>query len=509
MIGVIADPADVPVVAEFFELFKTRWELYRSGRNYEVILTSQPGTEDLGERLTVRYGGRPWDTNELSHGTPEPADPKGRLVVHGGDTVPLYGECFHWGPERAPRFVRVNVRDGKTIVRVGYDLFGEVRWLLTRGQPTEHAAIPTLELHIELLRRLISDSGASCPEVRPVPEGHRFIAVLTHDVDHPALRLHRFDQTILGFLNRALFGSLAKVLRGRESAGYLVRNWVAALKLPLVQLGLARDFWRDFPTYLRLERGRPSTFFVLPFANRPGRRGPGPAPRIRGAAYGARDLAPEVRTLEKAGCEIGLHGIDAWYEEAAARDEIQELAGVAKSFGGGVRMHWLYFDENSPLVLERAGAEYDSTIGYNNTVGYRAGTGQVYRPLGATRLLELPLIVMDTALFYPSYLNLTRQEAWKRVTAILDYAVRLGGCVTVNWHDRSLAPERQWGGFYRDLVEELERRGAWITTAGEAVGWFRKRRAAAVSEVPNGESVAVKRHVTFADSREHGTCQRL
>jgi len=477
MIGVIADAADLRVVAEFFELFKTRWEVYRSGTNYEVVLTSQPGAEGVGQRLTVRYGGRPREADDRPDSFPASADPGGRLVFHEGDSLPLYGESLHWGPQEAPRLVRVQVRDGRTIARVGYDLFTEVRWLLTRGQPIEHAAIPTLELHIELLRRLIADSGASCPEVRPVPEGYRFIAVLTHDVDHPALRLHRCDRTVLGFLTRALLGSLVKVLQGHESGGYLVRNWAAALKLPLVQVGLARDFWRDFPTYLRLERGRPSTFFVLPFANRPGRRrGGARAPRIRGAAYGARDVASELETLQEAGCEIGLHGIDAWCDEAAAREEIQELTGVAKSFRGGVRMHWLYFHEDSPLILERAGAAYDSTIGYNDTIGYRAGTGQVYRPLGATKLLELPLIVMDTALFYPSHLNLTTAEAWKRVEAIVAQAVRFGGCVTVNWHDRSLAPERQWGKFYGDMVRYLEAQGGWFTTAEGAVNWFRKRR---------------------------------
>ena len=33
MIGVIADPAEHDVVREFFELFKTPWEFYRSGSN--------------------------------------------------------------------------------------------------------------------------------------------------------------------------------------------------------------------------------------------------------------------------------------------------------------------------------------------------------------------------------------------------------------------------------------------------------------------------------------------
>jgi hypothetical protein len=407
-----------------------------------------------------------------------PADRHGRLAALGGERLPLYGESRQWGPERAPDLALTTCRHGRTNARVGYDLFKEVGWLLTRGQPPEHAAIPTLDLHIDWLRRRIHESGARCDEIRPAPDGYRFIAALTHDVDHPSLRLHGWDRTAAGFLLRALVGSAVQVLRGREGAGYLWRNWMAALRLPLVQLGLARDFWRDFPAYQRLERGHPSTFFVLPFRNRPGRREGEAAPRIRGAAYGVRDVAGELQTLAQAGCEIGLHGIDAWHDEAAAQNEFAELAAATEPGRRGVRMHWLYFDENSPLVLERAGAEYDSTVGYNSTVGYRAGTAQAYRPPGAQRLLELPLIVMDTALFYPSHLNLTRAEAWQRVCRILDYAVRLGGCVTVNWHDRSRAPERQWGGFYRDLVAELERRGAWITTAGAAVEWFRQRRAA-------------------------------
>ena len=141
-------------------------------------------------------------------------------------------------------------------------------------------------------------------------------------------------------------------------------------------------------------------------------------------------------------------------------------------------MHWLYYRGESPLTLEKAGAAYDSSIGYNETVGYRAGTTQAYKPLNATRLLELPLHVMDTALFFPSHLNLSPREAWKRVGNIVDNAVRFGGSVTVNWHDRSIAPERLWGEFYVKLVEGLKCKGAWFPTAAQAVSWFRKRRSA-------------------------------
>ena len=141
-------------------------------------------------------------------------------------------------------------------------------------------------------------------------------------------------------------------------------------------------------------------------------------------------------------------------------------------------MHWLYSDERSPVVIETAGAMYDSTVGYNETVGYRAGTSQVYKPLNATTLLEVPLHIMDTALFYRSHLHLSPKDAKTRIDEIIENTVQNGGCVTVNWHDRSIAPERLWTTTYTSLVEELRNSGAWFATVSQAVAWFRMRRSA-------------------------------
>jgi len=63
---------------------------------------------------------------------------------------------------------------------------------------------------------------------------------------------------------------------------------------------------------------------------------------------------------------------------------------------------------------------------------------------------------MDTALFFPAYLDLSPNEAHKQVGSIIENALRFGGSVTVNWHDRSIAPERLWGDFYVELVDELK-----------------------------------------------------
>jgi peptidoglycan/xylan/chitin deacetylase (PgdA/CDA1 family) len=227
-----------------------------------------------------------------------------------------------------------------------------------------------------------------------------------------------------------------------------------------------------------LENGLQSTFFVIPFSNKPGDKSSGPAPSIRAARYGAQDLAGAIHKLTAAGCEVGLHGIDAWMDSSKGRQELDEIRRVTGVSEVGVRMHWLYYDQQSPATLEAAEAAYDSTFGYNETVGYRAGATQVYKPLDANQLLELPLHIMDTALFYPSHLALSQSQAKKLLAPMLDNAVRLGGTLTINWHDRSLAPERLWGEFYSDLIQNLKHHNAWFATAGQATAWFRKRRSA-------------------------------
>jgi hypothetical protein len=348
-------------------------------------------------------------------------------------------------------------------------------------------------MHIGFLRDLILRGSAPLVEIPPVPDGFRFIACLTHDVDHPSIRHHGWDHTTFGFLYRAVVGSIVDVCRGRAALRKLLTNWAAAVMLPFIHLGLARDFWYTFDRYLDIERGLTSTFFVIPFKDSPGRASDGPAPRRRASRYRARDIVERLRGLVNAGCEIGVHGIDAWVDSSKGHDELEQVAQIAGTPDIGVRMHWLYFDEGSPATLEKAGFAYDSTVGYNETVGYRAGTTQAFRPLGTSWLLELPLHIMDTALFYPNYLNLSPRAAMDRMSSIIDNAVRFGGSVTVNWHDRSIAPERLWRDCYVNLVDELKRKGAWFPTATQAVGWFRKRRSAAFESISwDGDALHAK-----------------
>ena len=497
MIGVAVHSTEQDVVAEFFELFKTPWEFHRNDGRYDVLVCTRKQIPQSAAKLVLLYSGETMEPDTDAGLSVKPRR-GGSTLVYEGRRIPIYGDVATFpGSQFTPVVeegtgepVAITRSSGNsTLLRIGYDLFKEVRYVLNAGQPVANAASATLDLHIVLLRDLITKSGIPVVEIPPVPEGHRFVICLTHDIDHPVLRNHCCDHTMVGFLYRATIGTTLNVFCRRKSLKNLCTNWTAALKLPFIYLGMAKDFWRGFDRYVEMEAGLAATYFVIPTRNYPGRPFAGNGVSRRAARYDVTDIRPQLQKVISSGCEVGLHGIDTWVDSTKGREERDRVTQTLGTTVTGVRMHWLFFDEKSPAALEQAGFTYDSTVGYNETVGYRAGTAQVYRPLGATNLFELPLHVMDTALFYPNYLNLSEEDAKQMVWSLIDGAAEFGGVLTINWHDRSIAPERLWDDFYLKLLRELKSRGAWFATAAQTVSWFRKRRSAVVEEalVENGK----------------------
>jgi hypothetical protein len=485
MIGVVTNEAEHSTVIEFFELFKTPWEFWRSGSQYDVLLCSNSVVPENDAKLILLYGSEP-QAFERCRGIRTESVRGLEFVSFRGEQMPIYGNCLLFDDQGN----KVLLHNGtnpvaaistgsrpQAVVRIGFDLFEEAHNLLTKGQPAELASMPTLDLHISLLRELIVSHGVTLVEIPPVPAGHRFIVSLTHDVDHPRVRQHLRDHTIFGFVYRALIGSLIDFCRGRKSLRQVITNWKAAFSLPLVFVGIVKDFWNQVDRYLELERDLASTFFVIPKEGIAGVDSQGRIRAKRAARYALADIADDLNKLINAKREIAVHGIDAWHDSAKGQDErqrIQEITGAAET---GVRMHWLYFDSHAPATLEKAGFSYDSTVGYNETIGYRAGTAQVFKHPDVDHLLELPLHIMDTALFYPSYMNLSDKQAIIAMMPLIENATKFGGVLTINWHDRSLGPERLWDDAYVNLLHDLRDRTPWFATASQVVSWFRTRRA--------------------------------
>lgn len=496
MIGVIPKRNEFATIEEFFQLFKTPWEIYRPGASYEVVLTAGEVPRDVAAPLVLIYGSEA-DASDEAIGAVAQAQRQGARLEWRGSVIPLYGQLLTFKPVGEPVVattvkeaagVQIESADTKKI-RVGYDLFEEVAFLLRSGQPLENAAIPTLDLHIALLRELILANGGELVEIAPSPAGYDFAVCLTHDIDFVGIRRHRFDHTMCGFLFRATVGASLNFLRGKSSFGRLLRCWKAVLSLPFVQLGWAKDFWMPFDWYLEVEKGLSPTYYFIPVKHRAGDRVNVPHAKRRASDYDITDIPEWIARLKAEGCEIGVHGIDAWNSVEKAREEFVRVARVAGVQELGIRTHWLMRDEESYAILERAGYSYDSTNGYNETPGYLNGTAQVFLPPGAKTLLELPMHIQDGALFFPGRLNLSDAEAAARCDAFIENARKHGGVLTFIWHDRSHAAERFWGDFYAGLVRKLKAGKIWFAQAGQAVGWFRERREVRFARTANGTTV--------------------
>src|SRR3954468_7066441 len=90
MIGVVAEELELAAVREFFELFKSPWELYRSGRHYDVVLSSSNRVPENDAALVVIYGSQQ-DYGENLKGKTEQGP---KLVRLYGKRIPIYGSCF-------------------------------------------------------------------------------------------------------------------------------------------------------------------------------------------------------------------------------------------------------------------------------------------------------------------------------------------------------------------------------------------------------------------------------
>ena len=493
MIGVIFEAAEAAAVEEFFQLFKTPWEPFVAERPYQVLITTASSVPECDALLKLVFQSR-GSSIDAEWGLAQGSRKESAFLEIGNQRLPIYGEVLTFKENFGVKScvfadgsvagVTREFTDGRKAVRLGYDLFKEVQHILMHGQPLKHGAVPTLDLHIDLVRQWILQAGISLVEIPPFPAGSSFIVCLTHDIDFIGIRFHYLDHTMWGFLVRATVGALVRFVRGRMELRQLARCWGAVVALPLVYLGWLKDFWSPFEWYLEVEKGLGATYYIIPFKRRAGDKVPARHPERRATAYDVSDLSDWTSRLLEAGCDIGVHGIDAWHSSEKGKEERLRVSSVTGEPSVGIRMHWLLTDNDSVRAIEEAGYDYDATVGYNEAPGYRAGTGQVYRPHGARRLLELPLHIQDGSLFYPQRLDLSEGKAWEMCKKFIDHAKAHGGVLTILWHDRSHCPERFWGSFYARLVAGLKALDAWFGTAREVVEWFRARRSVTFERWP-------------------------
>jgi hypothetical protein len=298
--------------------------------------------------------------------------------------------------------------------------------------------------------------------------GGRFAVALTHDVDTPWKWTRR---GVIGAAARVKADLLARRFR---PARHEARGLAA---VPLHRIRGTDPYWR-FDEIMRDERrvGATSTFFVMAAHDHP-LDGPG--------AESYERLRPRlVEKLLAGGAEVALHGsysaADRADRLAAEKRKLEALAGPVR----GQRYHFLRLDPHSNLAaLESLGFAYDSTLGFADQPGFRAGIAHPFRPWDfareePTRLIEIPLAAMDVTLGERRYLNLTARQAATHLGALVDWAAEHGGGFSILWHSEQWdgAMHPGWDRLYRRFVEYVRVRGGVCVSAAqlaqEADAWL-------------------------------------
>lgn len=306
------------------------------------------------------------------------------------------------------------------------------------------------------LERLRAGLGLEVPRWH----GARFAVALTHDVDSP------WRWTRVG-----LRGAAARLKRDTLGGrlGPALREATGLAAAPVHRARGTDPNWR-FEEIVAEERRRGaqgSTFFVLTGHHDP----------HDGASPESYDrLRPRlVETLLGTGAEVGLHGsytaADDEERLASEKAALETLAGPIR----GQRYHYLRADPHRNLrPLADLGFAYDTTLGFPDAVGFRAGIAQPFRPWSFERdgpldLVEIPLAAMDATLAEERYLGLTAKRAEPQLVRLLDWAAEHGGAFAILWHPDRFDPLTSggWDRLYWRVLDGVRQRGGVCVSAAE------------------------------------------
>ena len=173
--------------------------------------------------------------------------------------------------------------------------------------------------------------------------------------------------------------------------------------------------------------------------------------------------------------DVALHGSpDSAFNLGVLNKEIQALQELGFN-PTGFRTHYLHFDyQKSFSTLEAAGIKYDSTLGYWENIGFRAGTSFPFYPFNIKenrpfRVLEIPLIVMDTTLHSAKAMNLDIAAGKRSINRLINAATDYQSHISLLWHNTTFDPidYPHWGNLYWKTIRQALKKQAWVTSLND------------------------------------------
>lgn len=419
----------------------------------------------------------------------ESANPEGAHLTYGRERVTP--NAIHI-PERAPEKADL-YRDIRWIENdFPFDFFAAVRyWMCDEGSThvyDRHDRValrdsaagslqrplrPPVNGWIETLRGAI-DRRCEAGTLPLWPHARRGCIVLSHDVDNP---MDAGLRELLRLSKRALSNGF-----GTSELQFIIGRMLRFAKPQLSTYSRERNWLFDEIMHAEEKAGVRSTFF---FASRD---------RFNRDSHNLDvhyDITePAFRALlhelSARGANIGLHASYRAYEDTVRFiEEKVRLESVLGASVRGLRHHYWHLGPNPWRTLHRhaeAGFEYDSSLAFNEDLGFRLGIALPFFPFDpqtntAVRTMQLPTCAMDGAFF----VDCAGYDVAERLTEVANSVSSIGGIGSVDWHEytssRLSTRYSAWGAAYEDLLIMLASRSDLWTTSFEDVLEYLQKRA--------------------------------
>ena len=332
---------------------------------------------------------------------------------------------------------------------------------------------PVVTLLANELRRAVFSVAGRRPvrALAPWPEGHRWAALVTHDLDvvdwwglFPLLRMAQLGMKG----NWELFARVARAARRSIGRDPVTRGVHSILQL-------------------EAHHGIRATWFVICAE-----------PTLRSMLAGDSTYRPDgaaarriLTGLTHAGHEIGLHGSFITAEDGKSMmAQRRALSRLADSPVEGTRQHFLRMRPGrTQRIMAETGFEYDASWGFADRNGFRLGVADVVPAWDAEREAAmpvdlLPLIWMDRAL--SKYAGVEEAGRWIEDARELARECKAAEGAWVGlWHPNTMEALGFPGAepAFVSLLQALADDRPYFASAHKIVQWRRFRRSVRAARV--------------------------
>lgn len=173
------------------------------------------------------------------------------------------------------------------------------------------------------------------------------------------------------------------------------------------------------------------------------------------------NLQKKLQHLIHEGFEVGLHG--SFYSATDEEKLSKEKTTLENAIGTDVqkvRQHWLRYEESKTPYIHNNFFRYDSTLGWNDCMGFRSGIAGRYRPYDHNNqkpfdYMVTPQVIMD-ANIYDYGADHSKALSIKAIELLEGLRQFKSAHISISWHQRVCNNDYRWHGLYEKILFQEE-----------------------------------------------------